>query len=327
MSLEKDLAVAEPVDTLIDSHNVLLAALLDQTHDCIKLLDRDGRILFVNREGAIAMELTSPTDLIGQSWVERWPVDARAQVEAALAAASVGEVARVKAARPGPDRSIHWWDVTVTPIRGEDDEIARFLTIARDMTAEVTERQRVTAISAEMRHRLKNALTVASGLTMLSARSRPEARAFAEDITARFAQLAAVQDLILNPSSTRRFVDIVPLLASAYGDGSLLKFGYLPDVQLNDTAMQALALAFGELATNSLKYGALQQGQTISIEGEVDHGMLQLTWREQTEFGPPREGGQGLGLIEQLVRASRGAFTRQLNRNVFIARLSLPILA
>ncbi|WEK02132.1 MAG: PAS domain-containing protein [Candidatus Sphingomonas phytovorans] len=318
--------MAEPVDALIDKHDVLLATLLDQTHECIKLLDSDGRILFVNREGASAMELTSPTDLIGQSWVERWPADVRPQVEAALAAASAGEVARVKAARPGPDRSLRWWDVTVTPIRGDNDEITRFLTIARDTTAEVTERQRVAAISAEMRHRLKNALTVASGLTMMSARSRPEARAFAEEITARFAQLATVQDLILNPSSARRFADIIPLLTSAYGDGSLLKFGALPDVQLSDAAMQALALTFGELATNSLKYGALQQGRTISVEGTVDDGMLHLIWREQTELGPPREGGQGLGLIDRLVHASGGTFAREQEGAVFIARLSLPIL-
>ncbi|WP_160296759.1 PAS domain-containing protein [Sphingomonas sp. ERG5] len=318
--------MAEPVEPLIDSHNILLATLLDQTHECIELLDRDGRILFVNREGANSMELTLPADLIGQLWVERWPAAVRTGVEAALASARSGEVARVSAARPGPDQSLRWWDITVTPVRSDHGEPSRFLTIARDVTAEVTDRQRVAAISAEMRHRLKNALTVASGLVMMSARSRPEARTFAEHVTARFAQLSTVQDLILDPLSSKRFADIIPLLASAYGDASLLEFGDLPDVRLTDAAMQALALAFGELATNSLKYGALKLGRAITIGGEADGEVLHLTWREQTDFGPVRDGGQGLGLVERLVRASGGTFERQHDNGVFVARLSLPIL-
>lgn len=319
--------MAEPVESLIDSHNILLATLLDQTHECIKLLDREGRILFVNREGANAMELTAATDLVGQFWVERWPANVRPEIEAALGTARLGDVARVSAARPGPDQSLRWWDVTVTPVRSDRGEPTRFLTIARDVTAEMKDRQRIAAISAEMRHRLKNALTVASGLVMMSARSQPEARAFAEHITARFAQLSTVQDLILDPSSSKRFADIIPLLASAYGDASLLEFGDLPDVLLTDGAMQALALAFGELATNSLKYGALKLGRAITISGEADDNVLHLTWREQTDFGPLREGGQGLGLVERLVRASGGTFERQHQAGVFLARISLPILS
>lgn len=317
--------MAEPAKPLIDSHDALLATLLDQTHECIKLLDRDGRILFVNREGANAMELTSPTDLVGQLWVERWPPAARPDVDKSLASARTGRVARIHAARPGPDQSIRWWDITVTPIRSDEGEISRFLTIARDVTAEVTDRQRIAAISAEMRHRLKNALTVASGLVMMAARSRPEVRAFAEEITARFAQLSTVQDLILDPASSKRFADIIPLLASAYGDASLLNFGDLPDVRLSDAGMQALALTFGELATNSLKYGALKHGRAIAISGEDEAGMLHLIWREQTDFGPARDGGQGLGLVERLVKASGGTFSRQYDESVLFVRLSLPI--
>lgn len=314
-------------ENLIDSQNGLLAALLDQADECIKLLDDDGRILFVNRGGAAAMELASPETVLGQRWVDRWPEAARADVEAALAAARAGEIGRIRAARPGPQGTSRWWDVTVTPLRADTGNTRRFLTIARDVTAEVTERQRVAAISAEMRHRLKNALTVASGLVMMSARSRPELKAFAAEIGERFARLSAVQELILDPSSAKRFSEMVPLLASAYGDATALEFGDLPEVHLSDPALQALALTFGELATNSLKYGALKQGASIRIEGDERDGELHISWREQTAFATPREGGQGLELIDRLIRASGGSFTPHCENGVFIAKLSLPILA
>jgi PAS domain S-box-containing protein len=308
----------------LEGNNRLLTALLDQSDECIKLLDQDGRILFVNRGGAIAMELASPADLIGQFWATRWPDGVRAEVEAALASARRGEVARLRAARPGSDQSVRWWDVTVTPVRADEGSAPRFLTIARDITAEIAERQRVAAISLEMRHRLKNALTVASGLLTLSARSRPELRTFVEEVVARFDRLSEVQDLILGPSSAKAFSEIVPLLASAYGDASALEFGALPEVRLSEAGMQALALAFGELATNSLKYGALKHGRRIRIDGKAGDGMLHLTWREGTSFGKPRAGGQGLELIDRLVRASGGSFTFEHDESVFLARISLP---
>lgn len=319
--------MATLADDLIDNHNSLLGALLDQTDECIKLLGPDGRILFVNRGGAIAMELASPADLIGQLWAERWPEKVRAEVEEALVTARIGEVARVRAARPGPDGSDRWWDVTVTPIRADDGGVQRFLTIARDITAEITERQRVAAITAEMRHRLKNALTVASGLVMMSARSRPDLAAFAGEIGERFARLSAVQELILDPGSDKRFSEIVPLLASTYGDASLLEIGTLPDVRLSDAAMQALALTFGELATNSLKYGALKHGHPVAIDGSESDGALRLTWREHTSFGTAREGGQGMELIDRLIRASGGTFVPQHEGDLFVATTTLPVLA
>jgi len=318
--------MARPDKSPIDSASPLLAALLDQSHECIKLLDHEGRILFVNRQGAAAMELSSPHELHGLSWIDRWPEAARAEVSNAFRAARNGTAARFTASRPDPHGGQRWWDVTVTPTGDERDGTAHILTIARDITAEVTERERVVAITAEMRHRLKNAMTIAAGIVTMSARSRPEAQPFATEVCERFAQLAALQDLLLDPAREKRLPDIVPLLANAYGGGSLLRFGAYPEVCLGHAAMQALALAFGELATNSLKYGALKRGRPIEIGATASDRLLHLAWREPTDFGDPREGGQGLGLIDRLVAASGGSFEREVRDGLLNARISVPTL-
>ena len=44
--------MADLIEALVDSQPALLSALLDQTHDCIELLDGEARILFVNREAS-----------------------------------------------------------------------------------------------------------------------------------------------------------------------------------------------------------------------------------------------------------------------------------
>lgn len=310
----------------MDAGNGLLVALFDPMPDCVALLDEEGLIRFVNPAAAAAMAPGSPDVLPGQSWIERWPEMVRPRLNDALCAARRGDADRFTTSRRDTQGADRWWDVTVTPIAGEGDARPGFLVIARDVTTEIAERKRTAAISAEMRHRMKNALTIASGILAMTARGRPEVRSFVEEVTARLGQIAAIQDLLLDPARDKRLADIVPLLAGAYGGPVLIRFGATPNVRLGETAMQALALAFGELATNSLKYGALQRGEPIDVEGIVADAMLQLTWREPTAFGAPRAGAQGLGLIDRLIAASGGRFDRSFADGVYRARLCLPII-
>ena len=88
--------------------------------------------------------------------------------------------------------------------------------------------------------------------------------------------------------------------------------------------MQALALCFGELATNSLKYGALRDGRPVRISGSTRDGAIELTWIEETEFGTTRAGSQGLGLIERLVGTAGGTFRREIQPHLMRALIVLP---
>ncbi len=311
-----------------DQHT-LLSIVLDHTHDCVKLLDAEGRIEFVNRQGAIVMELREPAELVGRPWLDRWPEESRPKIAEALAKAKAGQHTRFSAARPRPDGRPSWWDVTVSPIVSGTGELTHYLTIARDTTNEIVEHERVEAVGAEMRHRLKNALTIAGALVNMLARARdnPDVSDFADAICARFAQLARVQALVLDPETKKDFRDIVPMLAKAYGDVSLLQFGDIPDVSLGNNALQAVALAFGELCTNSLKYGALEAGRPIRVEGSLANDTLLLVWREETRFGPARKGGQGLDLIDRIVRASGGHIERRIEADRLEVRIALPATA
>jgi two-component sensor histidine kinase len=211
-------------------------------------------------------------------------------------------------------------------VRASSGAITHFVTIAREMTAVVLERERVEAISLEMRHRLKNALTVASGIVMLSARGRAEVSDFASEIATRLGQLASVEALILDPHADKSLAQMVPALAAAYGSNAGLDFGTLPEVQLSDQGMQALALCCGELATNSLKYGALRDGGRVRIDGEARDGFVELSWCEETDFGRARPGGQGFHLIERLIRTAGGTFRREIDPGLMRATMMLPLI-
>lgn len=311
-----------PMDVIgaIEDAGALLGTMLDQTHDCIELLDRDGIIRYVNERGANALELRTPAELVGSSWVELWPAESRSAAEQAADQARAGKVARFTAARMiGGAPS--WWDVTVAPVRSNG--VARhLLVIARDRTAEAQERERAEAVSAEMRHRLRNAMTIASALMHMAARGRSELQAFAGEVSSRLAQLGTVQELILDPASKKTFSQIMSLLGGVYGH---LEIGPLPDVELDDRLMQAIALAFGELATNSLKYGALKAGSPVQVSGRIVGDELELVWREETVFGQARDGGQGLDLIDRIVKASGGRIERRVEDRRFVVQAAFPL--
>lgn len=317
--------VAEQIDALLDSEGALLATVLDQTHDCIKLLNLDGVIHYVNRQGASAMELSSPAELIGLSYLDRWPASVRTIVEASLESARHGDLGRFQASRPQPSGLPSWWDVTVSPVRAAGGAITHFLTIARDMTIEVRERERVETIGLEMRHRLQNSLSVAGGIVALSARGLPEVATFATEVVRRIGHLADVQALVLDPVADTCLTQVIPALFGAYGDEAGIEFGELPKAKLSYESMQALSLCYGELATNSLKYGALRNGDRIHIEGSVVENEIRLVWCEQTKFGAARPGGQGLRLVERLIRTAGGTLRREVDGTQMRTFVSLPM--
>ncbi len=316
--------VAERINALLDGEGALLATVLDQTNDCIKLLDLDGIIQYVNRQGASVMELVSPAALIGLSYADRWPPAVRATIRDTLAAARLGQLGRFTASRARPNGLPSWWDVMVSPVRTASGDITHFITIARDTTMEVRERERVETISLEMRHRLKNSLAVACGIVALSTRGRPEVRDFANDLIRRIGHLSDAQALVLDPDADTCLSQVVPALFAAYGDGAGVELGDLPKARLSYAGMQALSLCFGELATNSLKYGALRDGRRIRISGATRDGVIELSWREETDFGTARPGGQGLTLAERLIRTAGGTLDRALDPGEMRTVVRLP---
>jgi len=241
----------------------------------------------------------------------------------ALRIADSGQIARFTAARIMDDNRRTWWDVSVTPLHIVDNLPGHYLVMSRDITPEVEDGERQSAVTAEMRHRLKNTLGLAAGLIVASARDRDDCHEFAGEVIHRLAQLASAQELIFGTYPVKCFSQVLTLLGAAYFDCGL-ELGEVPQVQLPDRSVQALALVFGELATNSVKYGAFKQGGRVCVSGEIVGTLLKTRWREETRFGPQRRGGQGLKLLDRIVRSSGGMVNRVFEPEIMTTEVYLP---
>ena len=114
--------------------------------DCIKLLDGDGCILAMNRNGQCAMEIDDFRTVQGANWSTLWTQENRHAIEAAVVAARAGHNHTLNLACPTAKGAPRWWDVTVSPIADHSGAIVRILAVSRDITEArfATEKVRVS---------------------------------------------------------------------------------------------------------------------------------------------------------------------------------------
>jgi PAS domain S-box-containing protein len=113
-----------------------LAMIFNGHRDCVKLLDADGRIHWMNANGQALMEIDNFAQYLGRPWADFWPQSALAQIEAAFAAARQGATGRFESQCPTAAGTVLWWNVTVSPIYDQSPNLIGYLAISRDITAD-----------------------------------------------------------------------------------------------------------------------------------------------------------------------------------------------
>ena len=114
----------------------LASSLLESSPDCVKLVDSQGIIYYVNPAGCGLLELESGDSILGQHWPDLWPEAARPTVQKAMVDALRGEIVRFSDACPTAKGTSKWWDVIVNPVRGASGKVEHLLCVSRDVTAQ-----------------------------------------------------------------------------------------------------------------------------------------------------------------------------------------------
>lgn len=288
-----------------------LAAVLDQSVDCVKLIGIDGTILYMNRNGQCAMEIDDFCAIAGQPWASIWPDDARLLIVKSLVAAQAGNSSRFDAFCPTARGTPRWWDVSVSPVNEESGELIGYLSVSRDVTERVLADQATQAAADEMRHRLKNGYAMVGGLLSAFARGVPHLEEFARDMIGRLNALATAQTLSASSApSLFNVSELIPALVSPFANpGCPIDVEELAGTKLDQGQADAIALVLGELAVNSTKHGALSDQGRITVRAVENAGTLRITWAERSTrrvAAQNRDGGQGFTLMRRIVAARHG---------------------
>lgn len=203
--------------------------------------------------------------------------------------------------------------------QGDDEGIVGRVMVGvfLDVTGRKQAEEANELLAGEMSHRVKNLLTIASSLTAITSRSTETTTEMARELTARLTSLGRAHDLVRpvrgQEGKAALLGDLISVLLAPYDD--LAAFSgrirvSVPRMGVGESAATTLALVIHELATNSLKYGALSVAAgTLDVSCTAQDQDVIMVWTERG--GPPvtapdGPGGFGSKLVTRGMSAQLG---------------------
>lgn len=235
-----------------------------------------------------------------------------------------------------PAGEVRWFKIRGQPFYGVDGVPLRLAGIALDVTErKIAEAHRVL-LANELNHRVKNTLATVQSIVAQTLRAKLSPQETRDVIQGRIHSLAAASDVLTRESWEGATLTSVATTAlapfRAEGDRRITIRG--PEVMLPPRLALAFSMAFHELATNAVKYGALtgEVGRILLDWDIVDGlrpGTLRLTWQEfdGPPVCPPSRRGFGSRMIERALAdelQGRAEIDYRPDGVVFIAEARLP---
>jgi two-component sensor histidine kinase len=211
-------------------------------------------------------------------------------------------------------------DVRWISARGEgsngDHTFEKTTGIFLDVTGRKQAEEGHELLAGEMSHRVKNLLALAAGLTTITSRTTETKEEMAMQLTGRLTALGRAHDVVRplpnGQGDAALLGDLFSVLLAPYDD--LTAFAgrirvAVPRMGIGQRAATSLALVIHELATNSLKYGALSAAQgLLDISGSTVGDDIEIVWSEQGLRDMPENSAEGYGskLLHRTVEGHLG---------------------
>ncbi len=172
-------------------------------------------------------------------------------------------------------------------------------------------------LAGEMSHRVKNLLAIAAGLTELTSRSAASIEDMTRELMQRLTSLGRAHDLVRplpgHQGTAALLGDLLAILLSPYEDDGAFSGRIrvaVPRMGVGEAAATTLAMVVHELATNSVKHGALSVlAGTLDISGRTEDDDLYLIWAESGGPAidrPPEMRGFGSKMILRSIQSQFG---------------------
>ena len=171
-----------------------------------------------------------------------------------------------------------WWTYSFGPIDFEG-QVGGVLVVCKDVTSEHRAREALNLINEELKHRVKNTLTVLGAVAAQTFRGASSKADDLEKYQGRLAAFGRAHDLLTAANwAAAPLQDVISTALTPYrtGEGRFKVSG--PPLVVKSRQGLALSLAIHELATNALKYGALT----------VPSGHVSITWTSEDHEGEPK---------------------------------------
>ena len=224
---EREIVQRKQVEEKLRRSEEFSRKIVESSIDCVKVLDLEGRLEYMNPPGQKALEIDDISQFIGRSWIDFWSEEDRPSAEAALAVAQSGGTGSFHgecATQRGTPKS---WDVKITPVLGGDAEIERLIAVSRDISElkyaqmAVMQAEKLAAtgrLAATIAHEINNPLEAVTNFIYLAKTSEgvPEDvfryLEIADQELARVAQIAQQTLGFYRDNSKQRWASVADLI-------------------------------------------------------------------------------------------------------------------
>jgi PAS domain S-box-containing protein len=235
------------------------------------------------------------------------------------------------------DGMVRWIEATGEPAPEASGEVRVLVGVVADITERREHNEQQQAMVHELNHRVKNTLAIIQSIVMQTQRMAKDKDALATGIESRIIALSRSHELLTESSWVGASLRDIAERALAPMRSAFLHRIHItgPYIRLAPAAAVSLHMAFFELATNAVRYGALSTGTgSLSIMWRVDPAgasrMVEIEWSESggpQVFTHERQ-GFGSRLVEKgLARELDGTVDLVFDPQGVQCRMRFPVSA
>lgn len=293
----RDITERKQVEENLRQSEEFLQRLISSSADCIKVLDLQGRLLYISMGGQALMEIDDFSVFMNAQWWDFWQETYSHAARSAVETAKAGNTGNFQGYCPTAKGTPKWWDVVVTPIMDAEGKPEKLLSISRDITQrqQAEEALRASKDELEMRvvERTAELIKVNQQLQLeLDERKRAESA---------LERLSRQNQLILNSVGEGlcgldlqgRITFVNPAAAKLLGYSVEEALGQFIDIILPDSKSGGTPYYL----TESPIYESLYDGAVHQVSGEAFRRKDNSSFPVEYTSNPIREKGAIVGAV------------------------------
>jgi PAS domain S-box-containing protein len=230
-----------------------------------------------------------------------------------------------------------WTGVFISPVRDEGGDIVQYFASFVDLTEHKEDEAQSKMLIDELNHRVKNTLSTVQSIVWQTLRTPSDPKVIRESIESRLFALSRSHDLLTREKwESAGLLDIVHDALEPFGvsGGRADRIAIMGEnLRFSPKSALALGIAFNELATNAVKYGALSNAAgSILIEWTMETTpagqQLLLNWKEKDgpPVAPPAHKGFGSRVIERgLAHELEGIIHLDYRPDGLVCTMDIPL--
>lgn len=260
--------------------------------------------------------------------------DALARIDAAFLGIAKGGSEIVYRRKDGSE---FWSAILISPVKDQNGDLVQHFASFVDLTDHKQEQAQSRMLIDELNHRVKNTLATVQAIVWQALRNTADLEVVRESIESRLFALSHSHDLLTRENwEGAGLLDLVNTALEPFGiaNGRAEHFVISGrNIRVSPKVALALGIAFHELATNAVKYGAFSNkaGSILIswiIEPSPEGNRLMLRWQEKggPSVTPPSRKGFGSRVIERgLAHELEGTVDLDYRADGVVCTVSFPL--